>query len=359
MLKRRRVALAVIWILNFILLTSLVTVHAAQDESALSATQPQESTAAQEVFAGLENGTAPSASEEATTVQPTTYVEPLDFPSLSVSAISNFFGKANADYNQYTKEVTVTYYLKASQGVLTTQWSLSYDPKVLKLDPEKNTPQSICPVVGDKGVVSFNGKKGTVHYNATSVDLFYFKTDDSPYVQLVFDVADIEADEPQITKIDLTVDMLWLSDAKTQTYVVSNYNVADLTKLNVSIGKRTALTESNYVEPTTAEPATSTAPADNTPDEQSTTADSETGSTSADATSATENPSLSPREKPEATQPQPSKPAKKDKPQSADNAVIDTGSPVPAVLLLIVFIAGMVTLLILRKKAILKIMLED
>lgn len=358
MLTRRIAALAAVIVLNFILLTSLVTARAAQDGSALSATRTQETTVAPEVLAGVEGSTADGSAPQPTTWQPTTYVEPLEFPSLSVSAISNFFGKANADYNQYTKEVTVTYYLKASQGVLTTQWNLTYDPEVLKLDPKKNTPKTVCPAVGDKGVLTFD--KDTVRYNATSVDLFYFKTDDSPYVQLVFDVADIDAEEPQITKIDLTVDMLWLSDSKTQTYVVNNFNVADLTKLSVSIGKRTALTESNYVEPTTVPPDTTVAADSNvTPDEMNTTAESATSAAVTDATSSTENPSVKPKDKTTPSQAQPSEPPKKDTAETADAAVIDTGSPVPAILLLVVFVVGMVALLIMRKKAILKIMLED
>lgn len=359
MLKRIGAVAAAICILNSILLISLVSAHAAPDESASGATQ-QTSVSATDASEGNTDNTVASYDENETSyTQPTTYVEPLKFPTLSVNAISNFFGKANADYNQYTKEVTVTFNLKASQGVLTTQWVLTYDDKVLKLDPEKNTPQTICPIVGDLGVLTFD--KGRVNYNATSVDLFYFKSDNTTFVKLVFDVADIPTDEPQITKIDLTMDMLWLSNSKGKTTsVVNNFRVADLTKLDVSISKSTSLTESNYVAPTTAAPTT-VSPSDGqvTPDEQNETQVSENPTASTDATSVTQQPS-----DPSGKKPQPSKPVKqKDKPKQpqkqTDNAAINTGEPLPAVLVLIVATAGMVALLIKRKKTILKLMLED
>jgi hypothetical protein len=295
-----------------------------------------------------------------TTVQPTTYVKPLKFPSLSVSAISNFFGKTNADYNQYTKEVTVTYSLKASSGILTTQWNLTYDPMVLKLNPKKNKPKSICPSIGDSAVVDF--EEGKVKYNATSVELFDFSVDDSPYVKLVFDVNDIPENEPQITKIDLTIDTLWLMDGDKECFVVNNFKVADLTKLRVKISKGTSLTDSNYVEPTTAEPTTAASTKSKGTMDERKSGNSSQPSTA--PTNVTTPDKVAQVTKPGTTNPKNSdndyNQAKPKPDNKKENAVkISPGNPLNAMVILILITAGMVALLIARKKLMLNLMLKD
>lgn len=349
-------------ILNIMVFQSLMTFSAAQAEDAVIATSPDDYT---EPGSTAETSATEAPSSGATvqpiTEQPTTYVKPLKFPSLSVSAISNFFGKANADYNQYTKEVTVTYLLKASGGMLTTQWSLSYDPKVLKLNPKKNKPKSICPIIGDSAVVDF--EDGKVQYNATSVDLFDFSSEDSPYVKLVFDVNGVTGEEPQITKIDLTIDTLWLMDGDKECFVVNNFKAADLTKLRVKISKATALTDSNYVEPTTAEPSTAAATkSKGTPDEQKT---SDPSQPSTSPTKAAVPDKAAQVTKPGNRNSKNSGNNNSDlsKPNSdakRENAVkIAPGNPVNAMVILVLITAGMVALLIARKKIMLNLMLKD
>ena len=358
MSKRIFSSFIVLIILNILTFQSLVRFSAAKSEDSVTAEPPTEQT---ELSDGTTSeSTLPSEmAVDGTTVQPTTYVKPLKYPSLSVSAISNFFGKANADYNQYTREVAVTYYLKASRGVMTTQWDLSYDPKVLRLDPKKNTAKKICPVIGELGVVEL--EEGYVKYNATSVQLFNFSADDNVYVKLVFDVADIPDNEPQITKIDLSIDMLWLMDDNEKCFVVNNFNVADLTKLKVSISKKTSITESNYVEPTTDVPSTApTTKAQGTPDEQNVSEPSHASTVPASHAVATT---------PIVTKPGNAKPvdekndAHQAKPKSSKKTetpvLISPGNPIIAIAVLVLAIGGMVTLLIMRKKVMLNLMLKD
>ncbi|HCA04412.1 MAG TPA: hypothetical protein DEO32_00790 [Ruminococcaceae bacterium] len=355
MSKRLFSSFIVLIILNIIAVHSLVSFSAAEAEDSVIADSSPETTSAQFNTDSTDNGTNPSAES---TVQPTTYVKPLKFPSLSVSAISNFFGKANADYNQYTREVTLTYYFKASMGLMTTQWMLSYDPKVLQLNPKKNTPESICPSIGKLGVVELSD--GAVNYNATNVGLFKFTDDDSPFVKLVFDVADISEEEPQITKVDLSIDMLWLKDDKSECFVVNNFNVADISRLNVSISKYTSLTDSNYVEPTTAKPSVypSTKPG-GTPDEQYSTAATQSSGASNAVSDLTSPSNTSPGGKKtdeKSTAPE-AKPQKQDK--KSQPVLISPGNPVIAIAILAVAVGGMVALLIMRKKVMLRLMLED
>lgn len=311
-----------------------------QEYSELS--QVDEETSSEELAA---NGFLEGVTEQFAE-QPTTYVEPLDYPSVSVSAISNFFGKANADYNQYTKEFTVTYYLKSQKGVLTTQWSLEYDSKALKLDPKKNAVEHICPVIGDKAVINYEENK--ISYNATNVDLFDFSKDGTPFVRLIFDVADVSGNQPIITKIDLTIDELWVFDGKTEVPIVNDLRAVGASKLSaLNVSKRTSLTESNYVEPTTAVPTTSDEHI--TPDEAASSVEPTTVSVPAtDATSITlPVPTKSDGGNSESNTP--------GKAQSApgDEALINTGNPIHAVIMLVVAILATGCLFAMRKKVML------
>ena len=273
------------------------------------------------------------------TEQPTTYVKPLKYPSLSVSAISNYFGRINSDYNQYTKEITVTYYFKANYSVLTTQWDLEFDSNVLKLDKKKNTPETVCPIIGKNAAVGF--EKDHVTFTATDLNLFSFKADDSVFARLVFDVAVVPENEPQITKIDLTLDTLILNDGKNVYSLCRNFNVTDPGRLSgVSVSKYIALTESNYVEPTTAPPVST---AVQTPDEAS----------SADS-SVTEPSKQETKPSGQAPPSGNGKQGKKKEAQPEQPALVDTGNPWLAALLLVLSLGGMTALLAMRKRVMLR-----
>lgn len=338
MLRRTAFAIVFILLLNLILCANVF----AEETTAENTGLPPEATA--------ETSELPTDGTDSTgDTQPTTYVKRLKYPSLSVSAISNFFGKAEADYNQYTKEVSVAYYLKSSQGVATTQWSLSYDPSVLKLDTKKNTALTVCPNMGEQGIIKYDQKKGSVTYNATDIRLFGFDTDGLPFVRLVFDVADIPEGAPQITKIDLTIDTLVVADHKKETEIVRNFKTADLSKLGVKISNSTVLTESNYQEPTTIPPTTSaSAP---TPDQLSSTVDEKISETT--VSSEKQSPSKQ-------AQPTSLGNGKSSKPKSnGEQTPVHRGNIWQAAILLIVMTCGMVALLLARKHVMLKLMLKD
>ena len=182
-------------------------------------------------------------------------------PYLTVNATSNYFPKATAEYNAATKEVTVTYWMKSSKNVLDTEWCLYYDSSVFSVS-NKNTPESICPAIGDKAVFNL-GLDGVIKYNATNLKLFDFTSAEKAYVSIVFDVKDISASAPVTTTVDLDVNVLRVSkldpstlrsDPKEEVMLCNFSEVLDneATK-TVKVDRRTELSASTYEEPTSAE----------------------------------------------------------------------------------------------------------
>ena len=110
------------------------------------------------------------------------------YPVLTVAAISNYFGRIDAEYNEFTREFTVVYMLKSSKRLLSTDWTLTYDADLLTLDPEKNTIETICPIMKKVANMSVDDKKGVIRYAATDLDMFDFSTAEAAFVRIVFDV---------------------------------------------------------------------------------------------------------------------------------------------------------------------------
>lgn len=199
--------------------------------------------------------TDPSGSAVATTES----IIPAKFPALTVNAISNFFPKSAAEYNANTKEITVTYWLHSTKNILSVNWNLIYDTESLKFDLEKNPSQSVCSSIGPNSVMSFPDK-GKISYCATSMGLFDFSSQDKPFVQIVFDVINISPDEPILSKIDLTVENMIVSEIDPKTgysdpneeiYVVSDsVENLGLDPLSERLTKMTTLTASNFVQAT-------------------------------------------------------------------------------------------------------------
>ena len=158
------------------------------------------------------SSTDPSASEIATTES----IIPAKFPALTVNAISNFFPKSGAEYNANTKEITVTYWLHSTKNILSVNWNLIYDTESLSFNPEKNPLQSVCSSIGENSVLMFP-EKGKISYCASDMKLFDFSSQDKPFVQIIFDVINISPDEPILSKIDLTIENMIVSEIDPKT----------------------------------------------------------------------------------------------------------------------------------------------
>lgn len=190
-----------------------------------------------------------------TTVPPNT-VSTARFPALSVSVISNYFGKTNADYNEYTKEFTIRFTLQSSKALLSANWALAYDSAVLKINPAKNTVASICPTMSKTASVSFDDENGLIEFNATDLNMYDFTNREADFVKIVFDVPKLTPNDTEITKVDLSVEELWVSepDAKTglsltdkEICLVKKGNVMNnASTKEVSISKHTEITPSTF-----------------------------------------------------------------------------------------------------------------
>ena len=252
------------FLLAFIMTTSIfiASVFAAKGEEISDASTPSYSADGSEKGASDPLGTAP----------PNT-VSTARFPALSVSVISNYFGKTNADYNEYTKEFTVRFTLPSSKALLSTNWVLSYDSEILKVDPAKNTIDSICPIMSKTASVSFDDKNGLIEFNATDLKMYDYTIRESDFVKIVFDVPKLIPNDTEITKVDLSVDELWVSepDSKTgmsltnkEVSLVKNGKVINNARTkDVSVSKQTLITpstfhDSNYNPSTKDEKTTTT-----------------------------------------------------------------------------------------------------
>lgn len=211
--------------------------------------------------------TTAAPSEESTV--PETTVEPQPtVPHLTVNATSNYFPKATAEYNKSTNEVVVTYWMKSNMNVLDLQWYLTYDSEILTLS-ENNNEDTVCPVIGDQAVMNL-GLKNKVKYNATNLKLFDFSSAETPFAQLTFNVNDLTGKTPATTTIDLTVEVLRVSeinentlrsDTEKEIILVDNSQVLNNEQTEkAGVKTRTTLTPSTFVAPTTATEPTTVAP---------------------------------------------------------------------------------------------------
>ena len=224
--------------------------------------------------------TTVAPSEEESTVPETTVEPEPTVPYLTVNATSNYFPKATAEYKKSTNEVVVTYWMKSDMNVLDLQWYLTYDSEILTLS-ENNTEDTVCPVIGDKAVMNL-GLKNKVKYNATNLQLFDFSSAETPFAQLTFNVNDLTGKTPATTTIDLTVEVLRVSeineetlrsDAEKEIILVDNSQVLSNEQTEkAGVKTRTTLTPSTFVVPTTVtEPTTTVEPTTTEPVEPETT----------------------------------------------------------------------------------------
>ena len=301
-----------------------------------------------------EDSTEPLSSTAETT-QPTSTEEviPADYPALTVNAISNFFPNATAEYSVSKKQVEVTYSLRCSMNMMNVQWYLYYDPEVFTVSEELNNPESICPTIGDKAAITYG--ENVIIYRSSSINLYDFSTKEVPFVKIIFNVNELDPEQPVITKCDLTVDVLCASelDPKTrksdvdkEVFFVSNSELSQRAIDSVRLSRNTFLTQSNFVQATTAPVTTAPLATDEhgniipaTPDEPEESTAYNTAST--DATSATgEKP-----EPPTAPTEPPTTPEEK--------APVGTGGPGNALICLGALFIATSALFVMRKKEIL------
>ncbi len=144
-------------------------------------------------------------------------------------------------------------------NMMNVQWYLYYDPEVFTVSEELNSPESICPTIGDKAAITYG--ENVIIYCSSSINLYDFSTKEVPFVKIIFNVNELDPEQPVITKCDLTVDVLCASelDPKTrksdvdkEVFFVSNSELSQRAIDSVRLSRNTYLTPSNFVQATTA-----------------------------------------------------------------------------------------------------------
>ena len=297
--------------------------------------------------------TTVTPSEEESTVPDTTAEPEPNVPYLTVNATSNYFPKATADYIKSTNEVVVTYWMKSDMDVLDLQWYVTYDSEILTLT-ENNTVDTVCPVIGDKAVMNL-GLKEKIKYNASNLYLFDFSSAETPFAQFTFNVNDLGDKVPATTTIDLTVEVLRVSQIDDETLrsdkdkeiiLVDNSQVLNNEQTeSVGVKTRTTLTPSTYVVPTTTDPVepTTTEPVEPTTEPETVASSSLVENTTSAVAPATDSTSATGTTSAKSTSDTPSS-------NNGNNGSVQTGDTSLAVIILSILIGATCVMFVLRKR---------
>ncbi len=191
--------------------------------------------------------TTEAPTEAPTTVAPTeapTTAAPTEVVSgLTVNATSNVFPSSVVTFSEDDTQVTITYFIESSKHMLNSQWKLSYDPAVLKVDPAKNMTASqdawnFMPMASDAivNLAPAAEPAGTILCNCTSVRLYKIANQRAPFVSVTFDV--IGSGD---TTVDLFVDVLTLSELDMSTLMTDTSKEETVVDLGVINSSSTAI----------------------------------------------------------------------------------------------------------------------
>ena len=175
-----------------------------------------------------------------------------------INVTSNVADPVSYDYNAQTKQVVVTYLLKADHMIVNAQSSLTYDSKVLKL-ASTNTREKVFPVF-QRSIVWNPSLTNKVLFTCSSLDLFNFKSE-NVYCTFTFDVVgsgdttvNLNVDYLTGTEAD-TYDELFESEKKDIGYIDNSVNKV----AGAAFTAKAVLIQGE--EPTTApQPTTATQP---------------------------------------------------------------------------------------------------
>ena len=123
-----------------------------------------------------------------------------------ITVTSNLCDAVEYTYNENSSQVKVTYKFQSDLMILNAPGVLTYDSKVLKL-ADKTTANSL-PVLGQGGAVANFGLENKVKFNATSLNLYDFTTED------VFFTATFDIIGSGNTTVDLNVEVITATEAK-------------------------------------------------------------------------------------------------------------------------------------------------
>ena len=193
------------------LIFSSVSVAFGEEIETLPGTEPPSGIAAEDPSASYENQMLPVETRP---------VSKASHPVLTVIAISNFFGRTDAYYDEYTDEVVVTYYLRSMKRLQDTQWEIRYDSSVLTFDPEKNTAATVCPLMRDSCYIQSDTENDRILFEASSLRLFDFSDKQAVFAPTVEEMEAEAADlgfEGENIKYALAWIKLWCEQYHEET----------------------------------------------------------------------------------------------------------------------------------------------
>ena len=192
--------------------------------------------------------TTEAPATEATTTAPVA-------EGLTVKATSNLFAEYTQNIPASESQVTVTYMINCAKDLLNTQWTLTYDPEVLKYNRTANIKPTgrglnLMPQVSANGVFNVN-EAGKILGNATDLGLYPLSNNGEAvaFVTVTFDVIGSGS-----TTVDLYIDVLNVSTVGDDfmTDVTQEESIVDFGKIqNFDV----ALDSNTYVYPGTYNPA--------------------------------------------------------------------------------------------------------
>lgn len=338
---------------------AVICVSAVDDEYSASERQPH-TTVQQIKTQATESTQASTNTGELDSTSPTESKNK-NILNLTVNATSNFFPETSARYNPDTNEVIVTYEIRGSRNLLDTQWYITYDTNILKVS-DKNSTETISPMTGGVGVQLdtryVEDEVGYIKFSASNMHLYDITSQNVTYATIIFDVKNISKQAPVLTTVDLVIDVLrvssvsesGISDSEQEVLVIDNEVVHSESDVSlVDINTQTYLSDSTYVEPTTAEPVTEPTDTSNaTPDvpnndnSEPNTEVTESGVIAAPATNPTSATGASTSVQSDSTPTKPEKPA--------STAIVQTGDASLAIIMLVLFIAATCVMFVMRKR---------
>lgn len=195
-------------------------------------------------------------------------------PGLKVTAKSNFFPTSYNEFTADTDTITVTYYINSKKMLLDSQWSLTYDPEVLKYNSDKNQNVTDFMPCATSGTFSTTNPidtetgepiSGMICGTTTNLKLDALQKSDGKDVAFVTVTFDVIGSGETTVNLDLEIltvanrNQLGKLDSSTEESIVNHGTVCDYqTPITTSTRVYAGLysDEGTTTQPQTTEPTT-------------------------------------------------------------------------------------------------------
>lgn len=176
-------------------------------------------------------GTTKIVADQVATTSPTTRpTEPTTQPvsdKLKVNATSNLFKTATKTYDKNTKQLTISYDLKANYKVVDAQWVLKFDTSKLSYS-KSNTAMTVMPNTAN--AIVHSPRAGEIKGAMSNIGLADFSAEKS-LIKVVFDVIGTGTTDVNLDVQHLSVGYYESENNLKSAYLVDFSNVNDITSI--------------------------------------------------------------------------------------------------------------------------------